>query len=86
MTREIWYRPRRQATLNLNVHFHTLMSDGVDAVGPGGAVMFHPRQHRRTRTSPPSASEYVVPASPRSWKLASRAPATQLQRLCLSET
>ena len=28
--------------LNLNVHFHTLMIDGVNAVGPGGAVMFHP--------------------------------------------
>ena len=30
------------STLNLNVHFHTLMIDGVYAVGPGGAVMFHP--------------------------------------------
>ena len=30
------------STLNLNVHFHTLMIDGVYAVGPDGAVLFHP--------------------------------------------
>ncbi len=30
------------SALNLNVHFHTLMIDGVYAVGPDGVVMFHP--------------------------------------------
>ncbi len=28
--------------LNLNVHFHSLLSDGVYAPGPGGALRFHP--------------------------------------------
>jgi hypothetical protein len=30
------------SALNLNVHFHTLMIDGVYAVGPSGALVFHP--------------------------------------------
>lgn len=30
------------SALNLNVHFHTLMIDGVYEIGPNGAAVFHP--------------------------------------------
>jgi len=38
--------------LNLNVHFHSLVLDGVYAPGPGGAPRFHPCRRPRTPTLP----------------------------------
>jgi hypothetical protein len=43
------------SALNLNVHFHTLMVDGVYAVGPGGALVFHPL---------PAPTDADIPRSP----------------------
>jgi len=38
-------------SLNLNVHFHSLVLDGVYAAGPSGALRFHPLPPRTTPRS-----------------------------------